>query len=89
MNKKLYEEAVSLLEHKKDFALATVITSDGSTPRASGAKMIIREDGSIFGTIGGGSLEASVMPRQSEFLKKKKRAWRSFILIKMILIRLA
>jgi xanthine dehydrogenase accessory factor len=72
MNKKLYEEAVSLLEHNKDFALATVITNDGSTPRASGAKMIIRDDGSIFGTIGGGSLEASVMRKASDVFKEKK-----------------
>jgi xanthine dehydrogenase accessory factor len=72
MNKKLYEEAVSLLENKKDFALATIITSDGSTPRASGAKMIIRNDGSICGTIGGGALEGSVMSKASDVFKEKK-----------------
>jgi xanthine dehydrogenase accessory factor len=72
MNKKLYEEAVSLLEQKKDFTLATVVTSDGSTPRASGAKMIIRSDGSICGTIGGGALEGSVMNKASAVFKEKK-----------------
>ncbi|MBN2403747.1 MAG: XdhC family protein [Spirochaetes bacterium] len=72
MNIKLYEEAVRLLENKKDFALATVITRDGSTPRASGAKMIIRDDGSILGTIGGGSLEATVMTKAAAVLKEGK-----------------
>jgi xanthine dehydrogenase accessory factor len=72
MVKKLYEEAVRLLEQKKSFAMATVITSDGSTPRGPGAKMIIRPDGTITGTVGGGSLEAAVMRAASGVIKDKK-----------------
>jgi xanthine dehydrogenase accessory factor len=43
------------------FALLTVIDEQGSTPRASGARMIVRADGSISGSIGGGLLEATMM----------------------------
>lgn len=35
-------------------ALVTVLESEGSSPRKAGAKMIVWQDGSIFGTIGGG-----------------------------------
>lgn len=41
-------------------ALATVITSRGSTPRKAGAKMLVRRDGGIVGTIGGGCIEGEV-----------------------------
>jgi len=47
-----------LIENKEPFALATVVESSGSTPRSSGAKMAVRRDGSIFGTVGGGLAEA-------------------------------
>lgn len=42
-------------------ALATVVQSAGSTPQKEGAKMLVREDGSISGTLGGGCLEAEVI----------------------------
>ena len=38
-------------------AFATVIGARGSTPRVGGARMLVRADGSIVGTIGGGVLE--------------------------------
>ena len=42
-------------------AVVTVIGVKGSAPRKSGAKMIVYEDGNIFGTIGGGYLENSMV----------------------------
>ena len=47
-----------LIEQNEPFALATVVESSGSTPRSSGAKMAVRRDGSIIGTVGGGLAEA-------------------------------
>jgi xanthine dehydrogenase accessory factor len=38
-------------------ALVTVTGGTGSAPRDAGAKMVVLEDGSFFGTIGGGHLE--------------------------------
>lgn len=47
-----------LVQHEESFVMATVVESNGSTPRSSGAKMAIRSDGSIIGTVGGGLVEA-------------------------------
>jgi xanthine dehydrogenase accessory factor len=53
----LYEEVVRLTRRGEPFALATVIASSGSSPRKSGAKMLVRGDGSLLGTVGGGRVE--------------------------------
>ncbi|MDR3237938.1 MAG: XdhC family protein [Spirochaetia bacterium] len=68
----IYTEALRLINNKEDFALATVITIDGSAPRGPGAKMIVRKDGSIAGTIGGGVMEAEVMEKAGNTIKNKK-----------------
>lgn len=53
----IFEEAGKLQDQCQTFALATIISSKGSTPRNT-AKMIVREDGATTGTIGGGLAEA-------------------------------
>lgn len=57
----LIEEILRLLGEGQRCVLATILTHDGSTPRTAGARMVIRPDGGIYGTIGGGRLEAEVM----------------------------
>ncbi|WP_319543280.1 XdhC/CoxI family protein [uncultured Pseudodesulfovibrio sp.] len=47
-----------LIGQNETFVMATVVESSGSTPRSSGAKMVVRGDGSILGTVGGGLVEA-------------------------------
>lgn len=42
-------------------AVATILETEGSAPRKAGAKMIVKPDGKIIGTIGGGWGEAQVM----------------------------
>lgn len=44
-------------DNKSSFVLCIVIDANGSTPRKAGSKMIVHADGSIAGTIGGGSVE--------------------------------
>ncbi len=52
--KKAYEAALK----GQSYAFATVVTSTvKGTPRKAGAKMVVMEDGSLFGTIGGGRNE--------------------------------
>ncbi len=41
-------------------ALATVVKVNGSIPGFESAKLLVREDGSMVGTIGGGCVEAEV-----------------------------
>jgi xanthine dehydrogenase accessory factor len=45
----------------KRAALCIIVDTKGSSPRKAGSKMIVYEDKSIEGTIGGGSLEMKVM----------------------------
>ncbi|SDE88579.1 XdhC family aldehyde oxidoreductase maturation factor [Sporomusa acidovorans] len=59
--KNLYQSVVQLLAAGESIVLATIFQSSGSAPRSAGAKMIIRADGSIMGTIGGGRVEADTM----------------------------
>jgi xanthine dehydrogenase accessory factor len=52
-----YEEMVRLTREGEPFVLATVVASSGSSPRKPGAKMVVRGDGSLLGTVGGGRVE--------------------------------
>ena len=52
--------------------LATVARTRGSTPRKTGAKMVVRRDGSFFGTIGGGCGEAEVWQEAMAVLEDGK-----------------
>jgi xanthine dehydrogenase accessory factor len=61
MMMELYEEIVKLKGEGKPMTLVTIIGAEGSTPRETGAKMLVREDGTILGTIGGGCLEGQVI----------------------------
>ncbi|MEZ5149252.1 MAG: XdhC family protein [Bacteroidales bacterium] len=45
----------------KRAALCIIVATKGSSPRKAGSKMIVYEDKTIEGTIGGGSLEMRVM----------------------------
>lgn len=54
----LIETLCQLLESGEDLVVATILSSSGSAPRSAGTKMIIRANGDIFGTIGGGLIEA-------------------------------
>ncbi|MCU0686060.1 MAG: XdhC family protein [Polyangiaceae bacterium] len=54
---KVFEEAARLSAEGQRFALVSVVRTAGSTPRKAGAKMLVRDDGSIAGTVGGGALE--------------------------------
>jgi xanthine dehydrogenase accessory factor len=54
-------EAISMLEENGEQAvLATIISTQGSTPRKAGSQMIVYPDGSLKGTVGGGCSEAEV-----------------------------
>jgi len=58
--KQLFSEMAALVARGESFVLATVIRRNGSAPRGTGARMLVRQDGSTLGTVGGGMLEAQV-----------------------------
>jgi xanthine dehydrogenase accessory factor len=51
-------EVNALLTAGETLVLAAVADSSGSTPRSSGARMAVRRDRTILGTVGGGMVEA-------------------------------
>ncbi len=68
----LLNEIGELRKSEKQGALCIVVQTKGSTPRKVGAKMIVKEDGSIIGTIGGGNLEKKVIVNALHQIKKNE-----------------
>jgi xanthine dehydrogenase accessory factor len=56
----LFEEIVRMRRAGQRGALATIVHTNGSIPSFESSRMLVREDGSILGTIGGGCVEADV-----------------------------
>lgn len=57
----IYQALAAAQEQGEAVALATVVSVTGSVPRQAGSKMLVRSDGSIVGTIGGGAMESKVV----------------------------
>ncbi|MFC2019560.1 XdhC family protein [Chloroflexota bacterium] len=64
----IYQELSRLTAQGGRAVLATVILSHGSAPRESGAKMLIREDGTFIGSIGGGAVEKLVREKATQVM---------------------
>ncbi|MBB7887298.1 EF2563 family selenium-dependent molybdenum hydroxylase system protein [Escherichia coli] len=67
----IFTEAAKLEEQNCPFAMAQIVDSRGSTPRHS-AQMLVRTDGSIVGTIGGGMVERKVIEESLQALQERK-----------------
>ncbi|WP_036827026.1 XdhC family protein, partial [Photobacterium sanctipauli] len=67
----IFAKAAQLEEQNTPFALANIIETRGSAPRHSG-QMIIKADGSIIGTVGGGMIERYVIEQALEALTERK-----------------
>lgn len=57
----VYEALIAAKDKGELAALATIIHVQGSVPRHAGSKMLVRQDGSIVGTVGGGGMESQVI----------------------------
>ncbi|MBA3875284.1 MAG: XdhC family protein [Anaerolineae bacterium] len=57
----VFEAALAAKEQGELVALATVVSVTGSVPRHTGSKMLVRQNGLIVGTVGGGAMEALVV----------------------------
>jgi xanthine dehydrogenase accessory factor len=69
--KDIYEEIVRIKNNADVCALASIIRVKGSTPRPEGSKMLVRNDGTILGSIGGGCTEASVWEAAMKVIKEE------------------
>ena len=68
----IYEEIIRIRKEGRKAALATIINVRGSIPSFESAKMLVRDDGSIVGTIGGGCVEAEVWQAAKEIMQTEK-----------------
>jgi xanthine dehydrogenase accessory factor len=74
----IYEEIVSLRKAGRRGAVATIVNVRGSIPSFKTAKMLVRDDGSIIGTIGGGCVEAEVWQAAREVMESERPRTLSF-----------
>ncbi|MBK9283018.1 MAG: XdhC family protein [Sphingobacteriaceae bacterium] len=70
--KNIYSIIDDVLKANSSCALCTIVSSSGSTPMKTGAKMIVCRDGKIFGTVGGGDLEKKVIENAINVIIQKK-----------------
>jgi xanthine dehydrogenase accessory factor len=68
----VYEELVRLRNLGQRCALATIVEVRGSIPSYESAKLLVREDGSMVGTIGGGCVEAEVWTAAREVMQTEQ-----------------
>jgi len=68
----IYEEIVQLRKAGRKGALATIVEVQGSIPSHESSKILVRDDGSIAGTVGGGCVEAEVWSVAQEVMREEK-----------------
>jgi xanthine dehydrogenase accessory factor len=67
----LFEEIVRMRRAGQRGALATIVHTNGSIPSYESSRMLVREDGSLVGTIGGGCVEAEVWAAAKEVMQNE------------------
>jgi xanthine dehydrogenase accessory factor len=68
----IFEEICKLKREGRRAALATIVRVRGSIPSAMAAKMLVREDGSTLGTVGGGRMESDVRKEAMKAMRDEK-----------------
>lgn len=74
----VYDELIRLRRLGQKCAIATIVQVRGSIPSFESAKLLVREDGSMTGTIGGGCVEAEVWNAAREVIETEKSKHLSF-----------
>lgn len=76
----IYDEIVRLRRKGEKCALATIVQVNGSIPSYESAKLLVRADGSMAGTIGGGCVEAEVWAAAREVIESEQPRHMNFAL---------
>lgn len=82
MNRDIFTEAGRLAEAGQSFCLALITATKGSTPRKAGTMMLVRSDGSLVGTVGGGGAEALAKREALQALRDGRVRLRKYTLEK-------
>ena len=70
----MYDQVKQLIEEGETLAIATIVSTLGSTPREVGAQMVVTSSGEILGTVGGGCGEAEVCREAVQVIRSRKPA---------------
>lgn len=68
----IYQSILEMQQDGESGALCTIIDSHGSVPRHTGSKMLVKESGGIFGSVGGGEIENRVIEEAQLSIKDGK-----------------
>lgn len=79
-------QAQAWRRERKDVAIATVVSTWGSSPRAVGSQLVVNSDGAFLGSVSGGCIEGAVVtealdviadgkPRMLDFGVTDAQAW--------------
>ena len=68
--KEVIDGAIELLSDGQPCVLATVVRTKGSTPQKAGAMLLVRQDGTGVGTLGGGCVEGDIWFAAKEILRR-------------------
>jgi xanthine dehydrogenase accessory factor len=78
--KTIIESIADILDEEQVVVAATILNKHGSAPRGVGTKMLIKENGTIVGTIGGGLLEAMTIQLAAKIFETKESLVEKFTL---------
>lgn len=68
----IFAEVARLRKEGRKGALATIIQVQGSIPSYESSKILVRDDGSIVGTVGGGCVEADVWAAAQDVMREER-----------------
>ena len=71
-DEKILEEAHDWVKANQKVVLATVIQTWGSSPRPTGSRMIVNENGDFSGSVSGGCVESAVVRECIGIIKDNK-----------------
>jgi xanthine dehydrogenase accessory factor len=68
----IYLEMKQRLEQGQTAVMAIIVKTRGSTPQREGARIVVFDDGSFIGTVGGGCIEADIYAEAKEVMRTGK-----------------
>src|SRR3984957_1532483 len=68
----IFEEIVRMRRAGQRGAIATIVHTNGSIPSYESSRMLVRDDGTIVGTVGGGCVEAEVWAAAKDVMRSEE-----------------
>lgn len=77
-NEQILQQAADWRATGKGVALATVVSTWGSSPRPAGAKLVVDQEGAFLGSVSGGCVEGAVIEEALQAIADGKPRLLSF-----------